>query len=186
MDILIVLLISVGLAMDAMAVSMGIGTSDQIANRRGKIRLAFHFSIFQAGMTALGWIAGGTIVGFIEKYDHWVAFILLAIVGINLIRSGFEKDGKAFQQDPSTGKVLILLSVATSIDAFAVGLSIAFLQIPIAFSIFMIGLAALVLSLFGLFAGVRLGKMFGKRMEIVGGVILLFIGVRVVITHLIA
>jgi len=186
MDILIVLLISVGLAMDAMAVSMGVGTSGQIANRRGKIRLAFHFSIFQSGMTALGWVAGGTIVQFIEKYDHWIAFILLAIVGINLIRSGFEKDGKAFKQDPSTGKILVLLSIATSIDAFAVGLSIAFLHIPIAFSIFMIGLAALVLSLFGLFAGVRLGKMFGKRMEIVGGVILLFIGVRVVITHLIA
>jgi len=170
--------------MDALAVSLGIGTSGQIATTRGKLRLSFHFSIFQSGMAALGWLAGETIVRYVEGFDHWVAFILLAYVGIKLIRSGFEKDGNAFNQDPSTGKTLVLLSFATSIDAFAVGLSISFLNVPIAMSVFMIGLAALILSLLGLFAGIHLGKAFGKRMEIAGGLILLFIGLRVVISHL--
>lgn len=170
--------------MDALAVSLGIGTSGQIATTRGKLRLSFHFSIFQAGMAALGWLAGETIVRYVEGFDHWIAFILLAYVGIKLIRSGFEKDGNAFNQDPSTGKTLVLLSFATSIDAFAVGLSISFLNVPIAMSVFMIGLVALILSLLGLFAGIHLGKKFGKQMEIFGGLILLFIGLRVVISHL--
>ncbi len=171
--------------MDVLAVSLGIGTSGQIANTRGKLRLSFHFSIFQAGMAALGWLAGETVVRYVERFDHWVAFILLAFVGIKLIRSGFEKDGKAFNQDPSTGNTLVLLSVATSIDAFAVGLSISFLNVPIAMSVLLIGLASLILSLLGLFAGIHLGKKFGKQMEVVGGVILLIIGLRVVISHMV-
>jgi putative Mn2+ efflux pump MntP len=170
--------------MDVMAVSLGIGTSGQIATSRGKLRLSFHFSIFQSGMAALGWLAGETIVRYVEGFDHWVAFILLAFVGIKLIRSGFEKDGNAFSQDPSTGKTLVLLSIATSIDAFAVGLSISFLNVPIAMSVLLIGLASLILSLLGLFAGIYLGKKFGKQMEIFGGLILLFIGLRVVVSHL--
>jgi putative Mn2+ efflux pump MntP len=109
---------------------------------------------------------------------------LLGYVGINLIRAGFDKDGKAFEQDPSTGKVLVMLSFATSIDALAVGLSIVFLKIPILLSVVMIGLVALLLSAVGLFAGIHLGETFGKRMEILGGLILLGIGIRVVITHL--
>ncbi|MBE0687311.1 MAG: manganese efflux pump [Anaerolineaceae bacterium] len=184
MDYLFIIVISIGLAMDVMAVSLGIGTSGQIATTRGKLRLSFHFSIFQSGMAALGWLAGETIVRYVEGFDHWVAFILLAFVGVKLIRSGFEKDGNAFNQDPSTGKTLVLLSIATSIDAFAVGLSISFLNVPIAMSVLLIGLASLILSLLGLFAGIYLGKKFGKQMEIFGGLILLFIGLRVVVSHL--
>lgn len=184
MELITVVLISIGLAMDALAVSLCIGTTGQIASLRGKLRLAAHFGIFQAGMTALGWLLGETIVHYVEGFDHWIAFILLGYVGFNLIRSGFNQDGQAFDQDPSTGKVLVILSFATSIDAFAVGLSIAFLKVPVLFSVAMIGLVALLLSTVGLFAGVRLGEKFGKRMEIVGGVILLWIGVRVVLAHL--
>ena len=113
-----------------------------------------------------------------------LAFALLAYVSFNLIRSGFQADGKAFKQDPSTGRVLVVLSIATSIDAFAVGLSIAIMKVPVLLSVFMIGLVALVLSGVGLFSGTRLGKTFGKRMEILGGLILLGIGIRVVITHI--
>lgn len=105
-------------------------------------------------------------------------------MGFNLIRAGFDKDSKAFQQDPSTGKVLVILSLATSIDAFAVGLSIAFLNVPIILSVLMIGITALLLSAIGLFAGTRLGESFGKSMEILGGLILLGIGIRVVLSHL--
>jgi putative Mn2+ efflux pump MntP len=183
-EFLTITLISLGLAMDAFAVSLGIGTAGQISNRRGKIRLAAHFGIFQAGMTALGWVAGSTIIRYVKGIDHWIAFILLAYVGFSLIRSGFDKDGKAFDQDPSTGKMLVILSVATSIDAFAVGLSIAFIKVPILLSVIMIGLVACWLSAIGLFTGARLSENFGKRMEILGGLVLLGIGAQVVITHL--
>ena len=184
MEFLIIMLISLGLAMDAFAVSLGIGTSAQISNLRGKTRLAAHFGIFQSGMTALGWLTGSTVVSYVQKFYHWIAFILLAYVGVNLIRSGFDKDGKAFNQDPSTGKILVLLSFATSIDAFAVGLSIAFLNIPVMLSIIAIGIVAFILSAIGLFAGARLEAAFGEKMEILGGFILLAIGIRVLITHL--
>jgi putative Mn2+ efflux pump MntP len=184
MELVTITLISIGLAMDALAVSLGIGTAGQITGLRGKIRLAAHFGIFQSGMTALGWLAGETIVYYVKEFDHWIAFALLGYVGINLIRSGLDKEGKAFEQDPSTGRVLVILSVATSIDAFAVGLSIAFLNIPILFSVIMIGIVTLLLSALGLFAGIRLGETFGKRMEILGGLILIGIGIRIVITHI--
>jgi len=185
MEFLTITLISIGLAMDALAVSLGIGTAGQITTLRGKVRLAAHFGIFQAGMAALGWLAGETIVQYVKGFDHWIAFALLGIVGFNLIRAGLSKDRQAFEQDPSTGKILVLLSFATSIDAFAVGLSFAFLKVPVMLSIAMIGFVALLLSAIGLFAGIRLGETFGKRMEIIGGLILLAIGIRVVITHLI-
>ncbi len=184
MEFVTLSLISLGLAMDALAVSLCIGTTGQIASLRGKIRLAAHFGIFQAGMTALGWLAGETIVQYVERFDHWIAFALLGYVSINLIRSGFSKDGQAFEQDPSTGKVLVILSFATSIDALAVGLTIALLKVPVLLAVVMIGLVALLLSALGLVAGVRLGGTFGKRMEILGGLILLGIGIRVVVTHL--
>jgi putative Mn2+ efflux pump MntP len=185
MQLLTITLISIGLAMAALAVSLGIGTAGQIPTTRGKFRLAAHFGIFQALMTVLGWLVGDTILPFVAGFDHWIAFILLAYVGGSLIRSGLCGDGKAFQCDPSTGRTLVLLSVATSIDAFAVGLSIAFLQVPVLLSALMIGLVALLLSCVGIFAGTRLGEIFGRRMEILGGMILLFIGLRVVYTHLI-
>jgi putative Mn2+ efflux pump MntP len=184
MELLTITLISVGLAMDALAVSLGIGTAGQITDLRGKIRLAAHFGIFQSGMTALGWLAGETTVHYIKGYDHWIAFALLGYVGVSLIRSGLDKDGKAFEQDPSTGRTLVILSFATSIDAFAVGLSIAFLDVPVLLSVMMIGVVTLLLSAIGLFAGTRLGETFGKRMEILGGLILLGIGVRIVLTHI--
>ena len=183
MELVTITFISIGLAMDALAVSLGIGTAGQISTLRGKIRLAAHFGIFQSGMTALGWLAGETIVYYVKEFDHWIAFALLGYVGINLIRSGLDKDGRAFKQDPSTGRVLVILSFATSIDAFAVGLSIAFMNVPILLSVIMIGIVALLLSAIGLFAGIRLGEAFGKRMEILGGLILLGIGIRVVLTH---
>jgi manganese efflux pump family protein len=186
MEFLTILLIALGLAMDAMAVSLSTGTCGQIANRRGKIRLAAHLGIFQAGMAFLGWAAGETIVQYVERFDHWIALALLGYAGINLIRSGIDQERKAFDQDPSTGRVLVFLAFATSIDAFAVGLSIALMGIPVLVSVIIIGLVAFVLSIMGLFAGIRLGETFGKRMEIAGGIILIGIGIQVVLSHLVS
>ena len=183
MELLTVLLISIALAMDAFTVSVGVGTCCLVESHRGKLRLAAHFGIFQAGMAALGWVMGETIVGYVAQLDHWIAFGLLAYVGVNLIRAGLGQKEEAFESDPSTGKTLVVLSVATSIDAFAVGLSIALLGIPVLLSVVSIGVVALLLSVVGLVAGARLGERFGKRMEVLGGLILLGIGLRIVVTH---
>jgi manganese efflux pump family protein len=182
--ILTIFVLAVAVAMDAFAVSLGLGTCCEIKALRGKLRLAAHFGIFQSGMTALGWVTANTIVHYVEKLDHWLAFVLLAYVGGKLIIGGFQPDKPTFEQDPSTGRTMVMLSFATSIDAFAVGLSLVAMQVPTLATILTIGLLTAALSLVGLFTGTRLGEAFGKRMEIVGGVILILIGIQVLYSHL--
>lgn len=183
MELIPALLIALGLAMDAFAVSLGIGTTGK-TNPRAIFRLAFHFGFFQSLMTTIGWLLGSTIVEFIAAFDHWVAFVLLFYVGINMIRSGLKPELQSFTSDPSRGGLLVMLCVATSLDALAVGLSLAMLHTPILFPTIVIGLTAAGLSVIGLLTGVRMGKAFGKRMEIAGGLTLLGIGARILITHL--
>jgi putative Mn2+ efflux pump MntP len=178
-----ILLIAVGLAMDAFAVSLGIGTTGRASGPRPIFRLAFHFGLFQALMPVLGWLAGTGVARFIEDFDHWVALILLAFVGIRMIRSGLDPNGESHANDPSRGGTLIMLAVATSIDAFAIGLSLAMLRVNILYPALVIGVVTAGLCLAALLTGHRLGKLFGKRMEIIGGLILIGIGLRVVISH---
>jgi manganese efflux pump family protein len=179
-----ILLIALGLAMDAFAVCLGAGTTQHINGPRPVFRLAFHFGLFQAIMPILGWLVGSTINQWIAPFDHWVAFALLAFVGVRMIRSGLQAEDDTETIDPSRGATLILLAVATSIDAFAVGLSLAVLNVGIIYPAVIIGLVAAGMSLLGIFLGSRLGKAFGKRMEVVGGLILILIGARVVISHM--
>ena len=176
--------IAIGLAMDAFAVSLGIGTSRTAEDGRSRFRLSFHFGLFQTGMTLLGWLAGSTIANFINQIDHWVALALLSYVGINMIRSGLSHDKDAARPNPSKGRSLVMLSVATSLDAMAVGLSLAMLKNNILFPSLVIGVVTSGLSIFGLLTGAKLGEAFGKRMEIVGGLLLIGIGVRILMTHL--
>jgi len=183
MEIVSSLLIAIGLAMDALAVSLGIGTTGQAKDNRARFRLAFHFGVFQSGMTLLGWLAGSTIVGLISGVDHWAAMALLGYVGVNMIRSGLSPDGACYQSNPSKGRTLMILCVATSLDALAVGLGLAMLKTSILAPTLLIGLVASGLSLFGLLAGTSLGEKFGKRMEILGGILLIGIGIRVVVSH---
>lgn len=184
MDFITTFLIAVGLAMDAFTVSLGVGTS-QIGRSQGvKFRLAFHFGLFQGMMTLLGWLAGSTIADLISQFDHWVAFILLMFVGIRMIRAGLNPEQKTYQDDPSRGSMLVILSIATSIDALAVGLGLAMLAVNIYMASLTIALVTLGLSLVGLFIGYELGVRFGKRMEILGGLILIIIGIRILLTHL--
>ncbi len=178
------LIIAVGLAMDAFAVSLGIGTTGRANDGRAKFRLSFHFGVFQAGMTLLGWLAGSTVSRYISSFDHWIALILLAYVGGKMIRSGFDKDGESYCSDPSRGRTLMMLCVATSLDAMAVGLSFAMIGAEVLLPSLVIGVVTTGLSLFGLLAGCRLGELFGKRMEILGGLLLIFIGLRIAFTHL--
>ncbi len=178
-----ILLIALGLAMDAFAVSLAAGSSGRAPGKRAAFRLSFHFGLFQFLMPILGWFAGSTIAGYMASVDHWIAFGLLAFVGIRMIRGGLGADEDASYTDPSRGWTLVMLSIATSIEAFAIGLSIALLQVTIWYPSVIIGIVAAALSLLGLKLGKRLGLRFGKRMEIMGGLILVGIGVRIVITH---
>lgn len=184
MDFLTTFLIAIGLAMDVFAVSLGIGTLQCNHSGRFLFRLSFHFGLFQGMMTFLGWLAGSTVAALISSFDHWIAAGLLTFVAVRMIRSGLDPKSESYDCDPSRGSMLIILSVATSIDALAVGISFAMLTVNIASSSLTIGIVSTVLSLIGLRVGYRLGTMFGKRMEILGGIILLFIGVRILITHL--
>jgi manganese efflux pump family protein len=177
--------IGIGLAMDAFTVSLGIGTGQKANYGRAKFRLIYHFGLFQAGMTMVGWYAGSTVADYIRSFDHWIAFVLLAYVGGNMIWSGLNPDVEFYTSDPSRGRTLIMLSVATSIDAMAVGLSMAMLNEPWVVPAIIIGIVTWSLCTVGLLAGRRLGEKFGKRMEILGGLILIAIGTRILITHLI-
>lgn len=180
-----VVLIALGLAMDVFAVSLGTGTSRYIRGPRPVFRLSFHCGLFQAFMPVLGWLLGSTVQRWIAPFDHWVAFALLAFVGVRMIRSGLASDGEVQSTDPSRGGTLIMLSVATSIDALAVGLSLAVLNMDIIYPAIVIGIVAAAMSLLGIFLGRRLSQVFGKRMEVIGGLILIGIGVRVVVSHIV-
>jgi putative Mn2+ efflux pump MntP len=185
MDLISLTFIGLGLAMDCFAVSLGIGAGNTSRGVRPVFRLSFHFGLFQGGMTLLGWLVGTTIAQLIASVDHWVALALLGWVGIRMIIEGFksEEDEKP-RVDPSRGGTLIMLAVATSLDAMAVGLSLALIQVNIWAASLLIGVISLVLSLVGLLVGNRLGTTFGKRMEVVGGLILIGIGLRILLTHL--
>jgi putative Mn2+ efflux pump MntP len=177
--------IAIGLAMDCFAVSLGVGTAHTAVGIRPTFRLFFHFGLFQGGMTLLGWLAGKTVVTYIASVDHWVAFLLLAFVGLRLIRGGLRKPGEEPAiPDPSHGLTLVILSVATSIDALAVGLSLALLSVNVFWAALLIGGVSALLSLVGLLLGHQLGLRFGKSMEILGGAILITIGLHVLLTHL--
>jgi len=177
-------LIAIGLAMDCFAVSLGIGTNGLKKTRRMVLRLAFHFGLFQGGMALLGWLAGRQIAHLIASFDHWVAFVLLLWVGGRMIIGSFKDIDECSPSDQTRGGSLVMLSIATSIDAMAVGLSLAMIDGSILTSSLVIGATSFILSVAGFWLGDRLGCRFGKRMELAGGVILVAIGVKVLLSHL--
>lgn len=181
MTIVEILIIAVSLAMDAAAVSLGVGTTDHAADLRPKLRLAFHFGLFQFLMPLLGWFAGATIAPRIAEFDNWVTFALLAFVGAHMVRSGLSPHAVTYRKDPSRGASLVMLSVATSLDAFAVGISLALQKVNIWYPAAIIGMVTASISLVGLFIGNQLSEKFGKRMEIVGGATLVLIGLRILV-----
>lgn len=176
--------IALSLAMDSFAVSLGIGTSQNKIDARTIARMSFHMAFFQGLITFLGWLAGSTIAALIASFDHWVALVLLAFVGIRMIKEGLSKEEECYKRNPTKGGMMLVLCIATSIDAFAVGLSLAVIQVDILMASLMVGGVTLILSILGMLVGSGLGTRFGKRMEILGGVLLNIIGLRVVFTHL--
>jgi len=178
-----VLLIAIALAVDAFTVAVASGLILRQVHFRHVFRIGFHFGLLQFLMPLLGWLAGTTVVALVRDFDHWVAFLLLAGIGVKMIMDGGKPEQEKQTYDPTRGWRLVLLSVATSIDAFAVGLSFALLEIPIFYPALVIGAIALLLSSLGISFGNRLGDLFRQRAEIVGGVVLMGIGVRILIEH---
>lgn len=188
MPLVDVLFIAVGLAMDAFTVAMAVGL--HLSNRGGisfrhYFRLAFHFGLFQFLMPVAGWGAGLTVVRYIAAYDHWIALALLTYIGIKLIREGRMSEEYA-AADPTRGVSLIVLSVATSIDALATGLSLAFLGAGIIYPSLIIGIVALAFTAAGLALGRTLGLRWRGRVALVGGLILIGIGIKILFEHLAA
>lgn len=178
------ILIAFGLAMDAFAVSIASGLVIKRLTARHVFRAAFHFGLFQALMPALGWLAGTTIAPFIQAWDHWVALTLLGFIGGKMLIGSRSKDGNDQPSDPTRGWRLVTLSIATSIDALAVGLSLAMLRVQIWLPAVIIGLVAAAMSGLGISFGSRLGRRWGRRAEVGGGIMLIGIGIRIVVTHL--
>jgi putative Mn2+ efflux pump MntP len=183
MDTLTLLGIAVALAMDAFAVALATGLTLDPLTGRHLFRLGFHFGLFQALMPILGWLAGLTVQHLIADYDHWIAFALLAFVGGKMLWEAFHGDATPDNSDPTRGMSLVLLSVATSIDALAVGLSLAMLGVSIWAPALVIGLVAGVLTVVGMLLGRRVGSLWGQRVEIFGGAILCLIGIKILLEH---
>jgi manganese efflux pump family protein len=186
MDLLLPVLIGIALSMDCFAVSLAIGTATRTKLLRAALIIAFAFGFFQTGMTLLGWAAGAGFAGLIAGYDHWVAFILLAVIGGKMIHEGQEP---ADEDDEETLPALrfvpvIVLSFATSIDALAVGLSFALLRMEVLVPALIIGIVAFLISFTGVITGLQLKSLLGKRIEILGGLILILIGLNILVTHL--
>ena len=178
------IIIAVGLAMDASAVSLAAAAAGFAPDARARFRLSFHFGLFQFLMPVIGWFLGISVVSYFKAIDHWVAFFLLGFVGFRMIRDGLDKTSDTHKNDPSRGMTMVMLSVATSIDALAVGLSLAMLDVNIWYPSAMIGVITAALSLAAIKIGTRLGTMAGKQMEIFGGIVLILIGLRILYSHL--
>lgn len=183
MDFLTLFGIALALAMDAFAVALAAGGVLNPLTRRHLFRLGFHFGLFQALMPIAGWLAGMTVQKWIAAYDHWIAFGLLAFVGGRMIHEAFEEDEEKESTDPTRGLTMVMLSVATSIDALAVGLTLAMLGVSIWIPSVVIGLVAGVLTVAGMLLGRRLGHDWGQRVEVLGGLVLCGIGLKILLEH---
>jgi putative Mn2+ efflux pump MntP len=183
MDLITIIAIAVGLSIDAFAVSITGGASIRPLHFRHALRIALAFGFFQALMPVLGWLAGVTLESYISDYDHWVAFGLLALIGGRMIHNSFTEH-KEETPDILRVAILLMLAIATSIDALAVGISFALLDVSIIKPILIIGIITFSLSLVGVYTGNRLGGFFEKRLEMAGGIILILIGLRILWEHM--
>ncbi|MDD8026302.1 MAG: manganese efflux pump MntP family protein [Acidobacteriota bacterium] len=188
MSLLVVLGLALALAMDAFAVAVGVGLSMRGCSSRQTFRLAFHFGLFQFAMPILGWAAGRTVVGLIRDYDHWLAAGLLVFIGgkmmVEALRREKRGSGGAIGSDPTRGGRLVILSLATSIDALAAGLGLAALGVPVVYPALVIGVVAFALTAVGAKLGPLAGRWAGKWAELAGGLVLIGIAAKILFDHL--
>ena len=188
MPLYTVFLLAVALSMDAFAVAVATGCAVRAPRLSHYARLAACFGVFQFLMPVLGWALGLSVRGYMEAWDHWIAFGLLVWVGGNMLRSGLaalkHRETSCPATDPTAGRNLLILGVATSIDALAVGVSLTCMEVDILAAAGVIGAVAFCLSVLGGLLGRRLGCLFQRRAELAGGIVLILIGVRILIEHL--
>ena len=180
------LLLAVGLSMDAFAVSICKGLASRRASLKNMLCCGLWFGGFQALMPLIGYYLGSLFANAIKAVDHWVAFVLLALIGVNMIREAFSKqeEDAAAEADYSF-KTMLIMAIATSIDALAVGISLAMAgNVNIWTSILLIGVTTCLLSMLGVKAGSIFGDRFEKKAEIAGGVILILLGIKILLEHL--
>jgi len=180
------LALAVALAMDAFAVAVVAGLTVKPLTKRHVFRLSFHFGLFQGLMPAIGWVAGFAVHKYIAAFDHWIAFGLLAFVGGRMLWGAFFGDEETPEspKDPTSGWSLVLLSIATSIDALAVGLSLGVMGSTILVPVLIIGVVASGFTVLGMILGRKIGYRWGHRVEILGGAILVGIGIKILMEHL--
>jgi putative Mn2+ efflux pump MntP len=183
MSIWAVLVVALGLSMDAVAVSMAAATAGYAGNRRAVFRLAFHFGLFQCLMPVLGWAVGSVVADYIPRWDHWIAFALLAGVGAHMMWVALHPEDTVQRSDPSRGLTLIMLSTATSLDALAVGVSLALAGISVWTPSLLIGLITGGMCLAAILLGNRLRRVVARYAELAGGLVLIQIGLKILADH---
>jgi manganese efflux pump family protein len=182
-----IFLLAFGLAMDATAAAAARGLAAPKIFGRNVWRVALLFGGFQALMPLLGWLVGARVGPWVEAWDHWIAFFVLSVLGAKMLweaRQGPEPDPLSEKGDAFGWGVLVMLAIATSIDAFAVGITLPMLNAPLLLSLATIGFTTALLSALGVFAGRRFGAMLGKRLDILGGIVLIGFGTKILFEHL--
>ena len=185
MDFLTILDIAVGLAMDAFAVSIASGATYKQLEVRHTLRIAIFFGGFQAFMPLIGALAGLSVKEYIADYDHWIAFVILAAVGGKMIYESFKITEAQKNYSPSNILVLLALSIATSIDALAIGITLSLVAASIITAVIVIGLVTFVLSYIGVMIGKKYGHIFENKIEAVGGLVLIALGVKILLEHMV-
>ncbi|MCC6544450.1 MAG: manganese efflux pump [Nitrospirae bacterium] len=183
MDIFTILIIAIGLAMDAFAVSIASGIAMKTLHVQRALTIGLFFGTFQAFMPVLGWFAGLRLRDMISSIDHWIAFLLLSAIGAKMIYEARKIEETEKEVAAFSIYILFVLSIATSIDALAVGLGFAFLDISIVTPVIVIGLVTFALSCIGVLIGGKFGHLFEKKIEIAGGIILIAIGTKILLEH---
>jgi putative Mn2+ efflux pump MntP len=186
MSLFLVLGVAVALAMDCFAITLGLACGTKGLTMKQAVRMAAFFGGFQFVMPVAGWLAGDKLLGFIKSFDHWVAFGLLALIGGRMIYESFglNEEEKTCRPDQTQGMRLVVLSLATSIDALAVGLSLGVIRTGILYPAAVIGVTSFVLTIAGAKLGPVAGRLAGRRAELLGGLILVSIGIKILIEHL--
>lgn len=183
MSLFEIIIIALGLAMDAFAVSICKGLSMKKLNYKKIIIIALYFGLFQTFMPVIGFFLGSKFSLIVEKVDHWIVFILLSIIGGNMIKESTDNEEEK-RNDLVDIKTMILLAIATSIDALAVGVTFAFLKVNLLVSITIIGIITFILSILGVIIGNKFGDKFQNKAELFGGIILIIIGLKILLQHL--
>jgi len=183
MGIVEIILVSLGLSMDAFAVSICKGLSMKKLSIKNIIIIGLYFGIFQCIMPLIGYYLGSTLESFITSVDHWIAFLLFVFIGLNMIKDAFIKND-IDSNDKVDFKTMIVLAVATSIDSLAIGLTLAFLNTNIIMSVLSIGITSFIVSVLGVLIGNKFGSRLGKKAQVIGGVVIIIIGLKILFEHL--